>query len=493
MKHIVLSCLLLFVALHCYGQDPFAEYEKFKQQARQSYNDFRKKCNEEYAEFMRKPWIETEPSPVIPKPKDDTVPPVVTPKEDIPPVSPEPQPIPYDEVIPAPQPQPQPQPVEPIKEIPVTPVAPVQPTVSFIFFGTEDKVRFDKKYTIRLSALNENAIADAWLKLSEESFTNLVHDCLNIREKYDLCDWAYLMMLQKMSEAICGKGTNEAMLLMAYVYCQSGYQMRLAFGKDKLYMMFASQHVIFNWNYYIIDGVYYYMFGNAADDVRICLQSYPKEKSMSLVIGKEQKFALISTDSSSHQSTRNSEMAVTMTANKNMLDFYSTYPTSKIGTNVVTRWAMYANTPMPDNVKKQVYPQLIQAIGDTDQLSAVNKILNWVQTGFEYGYDDKVWGYDRAFFPEESLHYPYCDCEDRSILLTRIVRDVLGLKCILIFYPGHLAAAVEITEGNPTGDYIEYGGHRFFIADGTIIGYGAPVGATMRGMDNATAKIILLE
>lgn len=54
-------------------------------------------------------------------------------------------------------------------------------------------------------------------------------------------------------------------------------------------------------------------------------------------------------------------------------------------------------------------------------------ILNWVQTGSEYEYDDKVWRHDRAFFAEETLYYPYCDCEDRSILFSRFVRDLLGL------------------------------------------------------------------
>lgn len=78
---------------------------------------------------------------------------------------------------------------------------------------------------------------------------------------------------------------------------------------------------------------------------------------------------------------------------------------------------MYANTPMSEDVKRQIYPDLKAAINGCDQLTAVNKLLNFVQTGFEYEYDDKVWGDDRAFFAEESLYYPYCDCEDRSILL----------------------------------------------------------------------------
>ena len=124
------------------------------------------------------------------------------------------------------------------------------------------------------------------------------------------------------------------------------------------------------------------------------------------------------------------------------------------------------------------------------QEQAVGKLLNWVQTGFVYEYDDKVWGHDRAFFAEETLYYPYCDCEDRSILLTRLVRDLLGLKCILVYYPGHLASAVAFDD-HVSGDYILLQGKRFVIADATYID--APVGMTMTGMDNQTAKVILLE
>lgn len=91
---------------------------------------------------------------------------------------------------------------------------------------------------------------------------------------------------------------------------------------------------------------------------------------------------------------------------------------------------------------------------------------------------------------EKSLFYPYCDCEDRSILFTRLIRDLLGLKCILIYYPGHLACAVNFTE-NVTGDYIMLGNQRFIVTDPTYIG--APAGRTMPDMDNKAANVILLE
>lgn len=124
------------------------------------------------------------------------------------------------------------------------------------------------------------------------------------------------------------------------------------------------------------------------------------------------------------------------------------------------------------------------------QRYAVEQLLNWVQTAFIYEYDDKIWGKDRTFFPEETLYYPYSDCEDRAILFTRLVRDILGLECLLVYYPGHLASAVCFNE-ETNGDHIILNGKKYTICDPTYIN--APVGITMPGMDNKIAKVILLQ
>lgn len=495
----VIPSLILFAQ----ERETFEEFNKkrqerfdaFKEQRRKEFEEFRRKRNEEFAKYMRGKWDAVDPKPVTPKPKDETIPPVVVPKDEPVPVNPEPKPVPIVEVVPVPELEPQPEPIDPIEEVPVTPVAPVQPSVSFTFFGTTDKVRFDKKNSIHLSSLNENAIADAWLKLSEESYTNLIHDCLELRKNYDLCDWAYLQMLRDVSESVCGKGTNESVLLMAYVYCQSGYQMRLAIDGQKLHLLVASKHHIFGLSYFNLDGTNFYPFlrdGDRINDrVYICAASYPQEKAMSLLIPKAQEFAVDYKGQRTIKSERYPNVAATIKVNQNLMSFYNTYPTSMLDENIMTRWAMYANTPLAKDVKDQLYPQLRPLVSGKSQLDAVNILLNWVQTGFEYEYDDKVWGGDRAFFAEESLNYPYCDCEDRSILFTRLVRDLLGLKCILVFYPGHLAAAVRFTDSVSGGDYIQLNGQRYIVSDPTYIG--APVGMTMPNMDNQTAKVILLD
>jgi hypothetical protein len=248
-------------------------------------------------------------------------------------------------------------------------------------------------------------------------------------------------MLAKMAEACLGTG-NEATLLMAYVYCQSGYQMRLAIANNHLYMLYASKHTIYDKGYFHLDGINFYPFGSVEGQMHICAIGFPQEKPLSLLIPNQQKLSVSESAVRTLASKRYPQMKSQVSVNKNLIDFYDSYPTSMVGENFMTRWSMYANTPMDSTAKNGLYPTLRKHISGLDEKEAVERLLNWVQTAFVYEYDNKVWGHDRAFFAEESLYYPYCDCEDRSILLSRLVRDLLGLKVILVYYPGHLATAM---------------------------------------------------
>lgn len=479
--------MFVCVALNCYAQnkDYNKAYNDFKNQVQQEYNDFRTQANEQYAAFLKRAWEQYNALPAIPKPKDETVPPVIISEEDKDkPI--ESNPIPIKEVIAPPTPNPQPKPIAPIKED----SQPQERTVDFIYCGTKCKVRLNKDLKLSLQDCSNEQLSNVWTQLSEEGvLNNTIRDCLAIRVSRNLCDWAYLNLLSSFSKAIYGN-TNEATMLASYIYSQSGYKMRIGRNGQHIYLLYASEHGIYDIPYFNIDNLNYYPFECYENQLEICDASFPQEKPLSLYIPKNQKFEYKESKLRTLTSKRYSDIHIQVQVNENMIDFYNTYPTSEVNGNFMTRWAMYANTPLDENVKENLYPSLKDKINGLGQLEAVNKLLNWVQTAFVYEYDDKVWGHDRAFFAEETLYYPYCDCEDRAILFTRLVRDLLGLKTILVFYPGHLASAVCFTD-NVSGDYISLNGKHYVITDPTYIG--APVGMTMPDMDNTQAHVILLE
>lgn len=381
---------------------------------------------------------------------------------------------------------PQPKPVNPIVENKVS-----MATSDFDFYGTPMKVRWGNAEKFKLNGTSKKDISDAFLELTDKGYTNLVHDCLELRKEYKLCDWAYYKMLQNIAEKACGKGTNEAIFLQGVLLNQSGYQIRFALeDNSKLHIMSRMDGFPYDRGYLTADGkLFFLMDGCKAKNLTVCDAAYPGEQMMSLGVAEQPDLKKNLSDKRTVIS-RFVNVSADMQMNKNLMDFYTDYPTSYDGKDMMTRWAYYANTPVSPEVKDKVYPQLKQQIGNAPKLMAANMLLNWVQMGLTYAYDEKVWGHDRAFFAEESLFYPFCDCEDRSILFSHLIRDLLDLDVVLVYYPGHLYTAVCFNE-DVTGDYIMVNGRKFTVADPTY--YNANVGKTMSKMDNSKAKVILLK
>ena len=485
-----LLALVLASALTAFSQSNNISYEDFfnnskssyyqhNESAAQFYDSFREKANKAYIEFLKSAWGDFEAYAPVPQPKKTPVPP----KPYTEPIDEKPiEIVPHEE--PVPDVEPQPQPIEPIEEKPT----PSIDQVTFDFYGIQENIRIPKFARISNFIRNNEHLAASWDSLCQDEIDNTLYDCLQIRQKYGLCDWAYLQMLDKLSTKVCGNG-NGATLLMAFLYCQCGYQMRLAWDGPTLHMLYGSLHAIFDQGYFNIDGTKFYPYGDTSDKIQICAAEFEGETPLSLLIPSAQPFVGNLSQNRIIKSKRYSDAIATSNVYTNLIEFYNSYPTSAMNNNPMTRWAMYASTPLSSKTKEVLYPGLRKAIQNKTKLQAAEILLNWVQTGFVYEYDDKVWGQDRAFFAEESLYYPYCDCEDRSILFSRLVRDLLGLDVALIYYPGHLATAVYF-DSEVRGDKMLIDNRKFVVCDPTYIG--APVGAQMPGLEYDKAEAIML-
>ena len=364
----------------------------------------------------------------------------------------------------------------------------------FDFFGSHIAIAIDDDCRFKLESNDNQGVAKAVGALSKNDKYNVVlKDCLNAREKLKLNDWAYYSMLIKLGETFFGEKCNEATLLSAYLYCMSGYQMRFAFDRStrKLLILVACDQLVSGAPYCRYDGVKFFIFSNEANSGSIelewCTYALPKEKAMSLWMKDEPQFA----DDARLVKHRPYQAAqpVAYKVNKNLIDFYDTYPVPSTDGDEYSRWIYYAQTPMSENAQATVYPELRKQLAGKSTFEQLRTIMYFIE-GYRYGYDDEVWGHDRAFFPDETLFYPMSDCEDHAILLSRLVRDLMGLPTALVYYPGHLAAAVCVDEDIP-GDYLVTGNTKYLVCDPTIY-YGDP-GKTMTQMMGKPAKLILIK
>lgn len=521
------------------------DYNSYKDDVIARYIAYRDSVLSEFVKQMKQSWADTETKPAVPKPKDRSVGPEIvpyekTPEQEIlvdntPVVEPKEEPKPVVKEEPVVEPKEEPKPVikeepkpevkpkkeepkatpiggsidelkikdivdisditfnvQPIPFVPVVVPTEDEPDVfGFEFFGTPMSVRIDESCRFTLAGVNNQAIADAMEKITKNELINVtLGDCIDLRDDMKLCDWAYLEMLLTLSASFYGNECNEATLLAGYLYCMSGYKMRFGYSEDKVEILFACDQFIADLPFFTLnnDGYRtYYMLNKGGEKMlKICNFAFPNEKCMSLLITDLPEFErnIEERDIKLHSYPVNLNYSV----NKNLIDFFDTYPTPQTERDPYSKWTYYAKTPLSDTAKEQLYPSLKKAIEGKSEYAAVNIIMDWIES-YKYGYDSKVWGYDRAFFPDETIFYPSSDCEDHAILFTRIVTDLLGLKTALIYYPGHLAAAVKFN-GDVKGDYIMHNGDKFTVCDPTIYWNGA--GRTMKGMRNTQATLILL-
>ncbi len=487
---LLIICLL--VAANLSAQESFEEYRnrlkkdftEFKSNVKEDYDKFRQQIMKDYCDMLKKAWDDMKAFQGKPMPEEKRVPPVVIPKEERKePVFEKPRPI---ELVIRPQ-QPK---TRPVPLIEPKPLVKLPSPYSFKFFGTDFDVDVKKESLPFLNGNDRDAVSDYWEKISDRKYDGIVETCIKARKNKGLCDWAYLLMLRDMANSVYNGKPNEAALLMAYIYSRSGYQMRLAFtDTGNICILYSSEHTIYNKSYWKVDGVKYYAMDYDGDNIKFCNASFPQEKPLSLIIDEQPQLSVSSTNKRT-LAARDYNVKAEVYSNDNIIKFFDTYPASCINDDFATKWIMYANTPIDKATSESLYPALRQSIQGCSKKEAAERLLNFVQTAFEYEYDDKVWGYDRAFFAEETLYYPYCDCEDRSILFSHLVRDLLGLKAVLIYYPGHLATAVNF-ENSVNGDYVMVDNVKYTICDPTYIG--APIGMTMPGMDNSKCKVIMLQ
>ena len=465
IKIIVLGLAVMALAMPTEAQSK-KDYINKKKQEKQQFSDsirnereaYRRRLNEEYAQFIRERW-ETlksnkgEPRPLFPEPPQPY-------RRDNNTSIPElPNPLPVRPIV-----VPQPNPTIPKRPDWDLPPLPTPPDFSFTCYGTQCKVHAGNGLKFSLKDTKENTVADAWMWLTDNTAIDaLLADCLDLREALSLGDWGYFCLLKDMAEKLLGKDSNEAVLLQLYLMAQSDYMVRIARIDGHLVSLLPFEDKVYVYYYTdLADGRFYIMSDRKEGCLDICNRSFTNNvRKLSLRMECPPQLAFSPTNGRTFTAKRFPELSVKLEVNRNLMDFYDSYPQSL--------WTNYSWTGLSEEVKAKLYPMLRKGIAGKSQIEAANRIINFVQTAFEYKTDQDQFGYERPLFADETFFYPYSDCEDRAILFSILIRDLLGLDVVLLHYHDHLATAVHYTE-ELKGYYFNMDGKDYYVSDPTYIG-----------------------
>lgn len=490
MKRITLIITLLSLVCTLHAQ--VTDFEEWKKQKQQEFNQFtaakqkefasfRDSLNAAYAEHMKKSWEQFQLQEAVPVPEKPEPPkPVVKPAAEAP--SPTAS-LPVKEVVKpeipaAPE---TPKPVQPIAR----PEKEEDASFTFQFHHTPCHVHLQKSQAFSMPNASEASAAAAWKKMSDSGFDLVADDCLRYREQLALNDWGYIELTKTLACEFLGKGTNEAVIMQIYLLVQSGYKVRIARGNGNLVPLIPFSDVVYGYSYMTLGGERYYLISDdkGGGSYSVFNEKFNGEKTPSLHLSQEPKFAEAPTTPKTFTSKRYSAVSAEVSTNKNLIEFYNNYPVTEF-------WNEYAKASLSKEVKKTLYPPLKKEIAGKTPVEAATILLNFVQTAFAYKTDGEQFGYERPLFGDEMFYYPYSDCEDRSILFTILVHDLLRLDIVMLEYPNHLATAVHFPKEDVSGYYVLFNGDKYVVCDPTYIG--ASVGDCMPQFQNTSAATIMV-
>ncbi len=473
MKYFLLSGLLfmLFGNTTLIAQTTFEEYRR---QQLQSYQQFKDERDKAFMDMLERTWKELEafkagtlyeaPKPVnIPQAPDRPVIPIVI-EDDI---------VIRDEFdIPMPE----------IRTEPIRLPAAARPFL-VDFHATDIPLRAIPTPMLA-GSVNQETIRKFWGDMSATDYAPIVQDLAKVRNDLGLNDWGYLSLLNNIATKAYPNRPNEQVLLIWFYLIKSDYDVRIGFNSTRAHLLTPIDNTLFNASFLTLNGKRFYVIQFNDPQERVgTLYTYDGDypgvsKRMNLNVDREVKLTSDMTERELSFWHQNKRYTIKVPINRNAISYYEMYPQ--------TDYPVYPMAKGSEATLNSLKSQLKVLLEGQSQADAARTLLNFVQMAFEYKTDQDQFGREKWMMPEETLFYPYSDCDDRAILYAYLVRELIGLEVVGLLYPSHLTTAI-LLPGVP-GDTFLHNGKRYLAADPTYIG--ADIGKTMPQLMNQTPQVI---
>ncbi len=362
---------------------------------------------------------------------------------------------------------------------------PAGPHIKLNYFGNNFSIPMDRNMEVRISVVSESSIASFWREISRSNYSPSLEGLAKSREVFGLNDWGYAVQVHKFSESLYKNSTWNSKLLTWFLLTKSGISARVAYRGDDIYLMIPSSNTLYGHPFFTIDNNNYYIisFGEepgAIPSLYTYQGNYPGTADiMGMELNKLPQLNQNSGRRNMQFTYMDNNYSFTIEYEKQVVDFLERYPH--------TDNFIYFEGGISDVFENSIKTAFFPILQGRTEAEAVNIILRFVQTAFEYQTDDVQFGREKWLFPDETVFYPYADCEDRSILFAWMVKTLIGLDVVGLDWPGHIATAVAFSNEIP-GDYMNINGKRYTVCDPTYIN--ADIGMMMDNYRGIGVKII---
>ena len=440
------------------------EFDKFQHSINQTFNAFRDSINNVFAKSLEEKWEQFQvlakiPVPIKPNPK---TPPVVdTSRKEMP----KPQEVPIQEDVPPKEPAP---PVPP-KEQPPFIEEPIPENLNYQpvnLWKTSFKIPYPIELkTLRLKDNSEKSVSKFWSDINRTNYKIAINELIKICSNCRLNDYGLAKLCYEFAKNIFPPKENlqeEANVLVVFLLNQLLTDAKIVRTSMGLEPVFASEQTVYATPYVNIENkTYYFLFtSNEPKSIYTYKTPFP-EKTTNVDFNVYQAVNISKTVNEKNLAIKSLNKTVKLAYSESAIEYYRHYPQVDAYVN--------ANAAVSNVFRESIINQFTPLLSGKSEVEAVNVLLNFIQYGFAYKTDPEQFGYEKWNFCEENLYYPYNDCDDRAILFSYLVRELLHLEVVLLEFSDHMSTAVKFNT-TINGDYIVVNGKHYTICDPTYIG-----------------------
>jgi len=331
----------------------------------------------------------------------------------------------------------------------------------FSFFENKEKIYDWPSLKPKFQEINETGIIDFYTGITKQNayWLNNVALLVKLRDKYNLNDWGYFQLVKNAS-LVLFSNVNEQRLFSWYVFLKSGYDVKIGYDQSEVFLMLPSIQKLFGRQYYIDEDAIYYLAEITKSKISN-LKTYDAKYPGS---NKVFDFELIHHPSFEGQSIKKKITYKGKTRElifeKSELDFFSTYPQCEL--------KLYFKCGISSENLTSLDEILLPEIKGKSNREIIDILIDYIQSTIAYATDEEQFGKERYLFAEENLFYPKNDCEDRTILMSFLVKRYTGLNSVALDFPGHVTLAVNLPNAG-NGNYISFRGEKYLVCDPTYI------------------------
>jgi hypothetical protein len=361
-------------------------------------------------------------------------------------------------------------------------------TAKFDFFGEEVTIEYHKKFKQSFrNKISNKSIADFWKTLASQPHKEVIDQLSRTAKSLQLNDWGTALLFDQFSRELQGANQynqSSRQLTSWFLLVKAGFNARVAYN-DQVFLLMPSKQQLFATTYFTLDSQRFYSVSLNEKSMKpgkvFTYSGKHSSGQRNLDFSEPNNFI-----ANTHQEKRDlsfiygdKKFDINVNYPKDLVNYFSTFPQLDLKN--------YFAAGMPKETAYSLLSQLKPVVEGQSETEAVNRLLRFVQTAFEYKTDDDQFRQENYLFPLETLHYPYSDCEDRAALFAWLTESLLKLDVVILDFPGHIATAVEFSQPIQ-GDSWKFKGKRYTVADPTYVN--ANAGMTMPQFKGKTPKLV---